>query len=179
VADFDRREVEMLISPTIRGLIIPGMDVLVKAPWGGETTGKIFRMDPEADTATGFFRAIVRLPSDCKLIPGDYVRMDVRMAYRENAIAVPYESILREDGKPYVFVVSGDEASRRDVAAGDGSGGYVEVLEGLAPGERVVKTGAGSLYEGARLVISNGTLRKPGQGPDAENNDSTGSSGGK
>lgn len=164
VADFDRREVEMLISPTIRGLIIPGMDVLVKAPWGGETTGKIFRMDPEADTATGFFRAIVRLPSDCKLIPGDYVRMDVRMAYRENAIAVPYESILREDGKPYVFVVSGDEASRRDVAAGDGSGGYVEVLEGLAPGERVVKTGAGSLYEGARLVISNGTLRKPGQG---------------
>ncbi|MGI6790982.1 HlyD family efflux transporter periplasmic adaptor subunit [Aminivibrio sp.] len=70
VADFDRREVEMLISPTIRGLIAPGMDVMVKAPWGGETMGKIFRMDPEADPATGFFRAIVRLPSECRLIPG-------------------------------------------------------------------------------------------------------------
>ncbi len=175
VADFDRREVEMLISPTIRGLITPGMDVMVKAPWGGETMGKIFRMDPEADTATGFFRAIVRLPSECKLIPGDYVRMEVRMVYRENAIAVPYESILREEGNPYVFVASDDVASRRNILAGEGSGGYVEILGGIASGERVVKTGAGSLYEGARLIISDGALKMPGQGTEAPKGDSAGS----
>lgn len=163
VADFDRREVEMLVSPTIRGLIIPGMDVLVKAPWGGETMGKIFRMDPEADAATGFFRAIVRLPAECRLIPGDYVRMEVRMVRRENTIAVPYESILREDGNPFVFVVSGEGASKRPIVTGEGSGGYVEVSEGLSPGEKVVKTGAGSLYDGARLIISNGMLKKPEQ----------------
>ena len=163
VADFDRREVEMLVSPTIRGLIIPGMDVLVKAPWGGETMGKIFRMDPEADAATGFFRAIVRLPAECRLIPGDYVRMEVRMVRRENTIAVPYESILREDGNPFVFVVSGEGASKRPIFTGEGSGGYVEVSAGLSPGEKVVKTGAGSLYDGARLIISNGMLKKPEQ----------------
>jgi len=163
VADFDRREVEMLVSPTIRGLIIPGMDVLVKAPWGGETMGQIFRMDPEADAATGFFRAIVRLPAECRLIPGDYVRMEVRMVRRENTIAVPYESILREDGNPFVFVVSGEGASKRPIVTGEGSGGYVEVSEGLSPGEKVVKTGAGSLYDGARLIISNGMLKKPEQ----------------
>ena len=163
VADFDRREVEMLVSPTIRGLIIPGMDVLVKAPWGGETMGKIFRMDPEADAATGFFRAIVRLPAECRLIPGDYVRMEVRMVRRENTIAVPYESILREDGNPFVFVVSGEGASKRPIVTGEGSGGYVEVSEGLSPGEKVVKTGAGSLYDGARLIISNGRLKQPEQ----------------
>ena len=163
VADFDRREVEMLVSPTIRGLIIPGMDVLVKAPWGGETMGKIFRMDPEADAATGFFRAIVRLPAECRLIPGDYVRMEVRMVRRENTIAVPFESFLREDGNPFVFVVSGEGASKRPIVTGEGSGGYVEVSEGLSPGEKVVKTGAGSLYDGARLIISNGMLKKPEQ----------------
>ena len=161
VADFDRREVEMLVSPTIRGLITPGLDVLVKAPWGGETMGRIFRMDPEADGATGFFRAIVRLPSDCRLIPGDYVRMEVRMSYKETAIAVPYESILREDGKPFVFVVEGDKATRRDIVAGEGSGDFIEVPEGLIPGEKVVKTGAGSLYEGAPLIISDGLLKIP------------------
>lgn len=161
VADFDRREVEMLVSPTIRGLITPGLDVMVKAPWGGETMGKILRMDPEADGATGFFRAIVRLPSDCRLIPGDYVRMEVRMSYKEAAIAVPYESILREDGKPFVFVAEGEKAVRRDIKAGEGSGDFVEVPEGLVPGEKVVKTGAGSLYEGAPLIISNGLLKIP------------------
>ncbi len=170
VADFDRREVEMLVSPTIRGLITPGLDVMVKAPWGGETMGKIQRMDPEADGATGFFRAIVRLPSDCGLIPGDYVRMEVRMSYKEAAIAVPYESILREDGKPFVFVVSGDIAARRDIVAGEGSGDFVEVPEGLSPGERVVKTGAGSLYEGAPLVISDGLLKIPGPAGETPHN---------
>lgn len=170
VADFDRREVEMLVSPTIRGLITPGLDVMVKAPWGGETMGRILRMDPEADGATGFFRAIVRLPSDCGLIPGDYVRMEVRMSYKEAAIAVPYESILREDGKPFVFVVSGDIAARRDIAAGEGSGGFVEVPEGISPGERVVKTGAGSLYEGAPLIISDGLLKIPEPVPEAPQN---------
>ena len=170
VADFDRREVEMLVSPTIRGLITPGLDVMVKAPWGGETMGRILRMDPEADGATGFFRAIVRLPSDCGLIPGDYVRMEVRMSYKEAAIAVPYESILREDGKPFVFVVSGDIAARRDIAAGEGSGDFVEVPEGISPGERVVKTGAGSLYEGAPLIISDGLLKIPEPVPEAPQN---------
>jgi RND family efflux transporter MFP subunit len=164
VADFDRREVEMLISPTVRGLIRPGMEVLVRAPWGGETTGTIFRMDPEADSQTGFFRGIVRLPPDCSLIPGDYVRMEVRMVSREGAIAIPYECILREDGRPYVFVVEGDRAARRDIEAGEGSGGVVEVLSGLALGDRVAKLGAGSLYDGARVSISDGVLHAGGDG---------------
>ena len=159
IAGFDRREVEMLISPTIRGLIRPGMDVQVKSPWGGQTMGKIFRMDPEADSATGFFRGIVRLPPECTLIPGDYVRMEVRMVHKENTLAVPYECILREDGQPYVFIVDGEKAVRRNILAGEGSGGYVEISSGLAPGDKVVKIGAGSLYEGAKVLVSNGLLR--------------------
>ncbi len=165
IADFDRREVEMLISPTIRGRIRSGMDVLVKAPWGGQTMGKIFRMDPEADPATGFFRGIVRLPSECTLIPGDYVRMEVRMVHKENTLAVPYESILREDGKPHVFVVFGDKAARRDIVVGEGSGGFVEVSSGLVSGDKVVKIGAGSLYDGAKIVVTNGALRTGGGQP--------------
>ncbi|MEA4881281.1 MAG: efflux RND transporter periplasmic adaptor subunit [Synergistaceae bacterium] len=179
VADFERREVSMLVSPTIRGLIRPGMDVLVTAPWGGETTGKIYRMDPEADPATGFFRFIVRLPTECPLIPGDYVRMEVQMVSRKNTLAVPYESILREEGKPYVFLVSGPEAKRRDIAVGEGSGGFVEVLSGLTPGDRVVKSGAGSLYDGANITVSNGLLSKPGENPSGKGTPASGDRGGK
>lgn len=179
VADFERREVAMLVSPTIRGLILPEMDVLVTAPWGGETTGKIYRMDPEADPATGFFRFIVRLPTECTLIPGDYVRMEVRMVRRENSLAIPYETILREEGKPYVFLVSGSEAERRDIDVGEGSGGFVEVLSGLAPGDRVVKSGAGSLYDGANIIVSNGLLSKPGENSSRKESPASGDRGGK
>ncbi|NLB83664.1 MAG: efflux RND transporter periplasmic adaptor subunit [Synergistaceae bacterium] len=179
VADFERREVSMLVSPTIRGLILPKMDVLVTAPWGGGTTGKIYRMDPEADPATGFFRFIVRLPTECTLIPGDYVRMEVRMVRRENSLAIPYETILREEGKPYVFLVSGSEAKRRDIDVGEGSGGFVEVLSGLAPGDLVVKSGAGSLYDGASITVSNGLLSKPGENPSGKGIPASSDRGGK
>ena len=84
------------------------------------------------------------------------------MVHKENTLAVPYESILREDGKPHVFVVSGDKAARRDIVVGEGSGGFVEVSSGLAPGDKVVKIGAGSLYEGAKIVVTNGALRSGG-----------------
>ncbi|MDI9369396.1 MAG: efflux RND transporter periplasmic adaptor subunit [Synergistota bacterium] len=166
VADFDRREVEMLISPTIRGLIKPGMEVLVRAPWGGEATGSILRLDPEADPQTGFFRGIVGLPPDCSLIPGDYARMEVLMVRKEDALAVPYECILREDGRPYVFIVEGGLAARRDIEAGEGSGGFMEVLSGLAPGDMVAKLGAGNLYEGAKVTVSDGRLRTGANGGD-------------
>ena len=44
------------------------------------------------------------------------------------------------------------------------SGGVVEVLSGLAPGDRVAKLGAGSLYDGARVSVSDGVLHAGGDG---------------
>ena len=57
--------------------------------------------------------------------------------------AVPESSIVDDGGRPVVFVqVGGESFLRRPVELGTRESGYVQVLEGIYPGERVVTQGA-------------------------------------
>lgn len=57
--------------------------------------------------------------------------------------AVPVSAVVDDAGRPVVFVQrEGETFERRPVTLGPRSGSIVQVLEGVAPGERVVTTGA-------------------------------------
>ena len=59
------------------------------------------------------------------------------------ATAVPESAVVDDGGRPVVFVqVTGESFERRPVRLGNREGGYVHVLEGVVPGERVVARGA-------------------------------------
>ncbi len=59
------------------------------------------------------------------------------------AASVPVAAIVKEDGRPIAFVVVNGEAfQKRQLKLGLRSGEYVQVLEGLRSGERVVTKGA-------------------------------------
>ncbi|MBI2818794.1 MAG: efflux RND transporter periplasmic adaptor subunit [Acidobacteria bacterium] len=58
-------------------------------------------------------------------------------------LAVPEGAIIDDGGRPVIFVqVAGESFARRPVRLGARASGYVQVLEGLSPGERVVAKGA-------------------------------------
>ena len=59
------------------------------------------------------------------------------------ALIIPKEAVLDNEGKKIVYVLlSGEEFQRREVTTGDEYGKKVAVLSGLQPGERVVTQGA-------------------------------------
>ena len=59
------------------------------------------------------------------------------------ALAVPEGAIIDDGGRPVAFVqVAGESFARRPVRLGPRASGYVQVLEGLRPGERIVTKGA-------------------------------------
>lgn len=59
------------------------------------------------------------------------------------ALIIPKEAVLDNEGKKIVYVLlSGEEFQRREVTVGDEYGNKVAVLSGLQPGERVVTQGA-------------------------------------
>ena len=63
-------------------------------------------------------------------------------AVRE-AVAVPASAVLDENGVSTVFVMTGGESfERRSVRIGVRDGDWLEVVEGLEPGQRVVSRGA-------------------------------------
>ncbi|MEK6407367.1 MAG: efflux RND transporter periplasmic adaptor subunit [Acidobacteriota bacterium] len=60
-----------------------------------------------------------------------------------DALIIPKEAILDNEGKKIVYVLlSGEEFQRREVTIGDEYGNKLAVLSGLQPGERVVTQGA-------------------------------------
>lgn len=80
---------------------------------------------------------------DRRLRIGQAVTLFVETARAETTLAIPGSAIIEEDGRPVAFVqVSGETFEKRDLALGIRDGTWVQVLEGLAEGERVVTRGA-------------------------------------
>ncbi len=99
---------------------------------------------PAIDPETRAARALYAAPNPHgSLRLGAAVDLLIETARAEEALAVPEAAIVEEDGRPVVFVqLEGEAFERRELVTGLRSGGYVQVLSGLEPGERVVSKGA-------------------------------------
>jgi HlyD family secretion protein len=83
--------------------------------------------------------------------------LQIRLTLGDNSDArlIPNGSFYQETGGSWVFVVSADgtEALRRNVRLGRRNTDYIEVLDGLEPGERVVTSPYTNYVDMDRLII--------------------------
>ena len=83
--------------------------------------------------------------------------LQIRLTLGDNSDArlIPNGSFYQETGGSWVFVVSADgtEAVRRNVRLGRRNTDYIEVLDGLEPGERVVTSPYTNYVDMDRLII--------------------------
>ncbi len=106
--------------------------------------GKIIRISREVDQETREFTvdiAPARLPPNWAL--GQRGTAIVDLAPSEGVIAVPVKSIARRAGNAGVWLVRDGRASWQPVDLGRIGGTRVEILRGLAPGDRLVTRPAG------------------------------------
>jgi Cu(I)/Ag(I) efflux system membrane fusion protein len=122
-------------------LVRPGQEMVVTVP---SLPGRTFRaavvaVDPivNATTRTARVRARVSTP-DAALRPETFVNVALQVPLGEK-VAVPESAVLDTGAQRIVFVVEGEgRFAPRAVELGREAQGYYEVLDGVAPGERVV-----------------------------------------
>jgi len=86
------------------------------------------------------------------LRPGQFARVRVAVAERENAILAPARAIQELQGAKTVFVVDAEnKASLRTITVGDKSDKYLIVLQGLSAGERVIVEGMQKVRPGSEV----------------------------
>jgi RND family efflux transporter MFP subunit len=74
---------------------------------------------------------------------GQSVGLRLFVGEEEARVAIPESAVVDDGGRPVIFVQSsGESFERRPVRLGSREEGYVHVLEGVEPGERVVHRGA-------------------------------------
>ena len=122
----------------------------------GAINGTVSEISPTADTASRTFLIKVDLPSDKRLIPGQFARVLVPRGL-SSEIEVPALALRTRGQLDYVFVVrDGKTAVLRLVKPGKRFGDAVQVLAGLEAGEVVVANPSVELLDQQRVRPSRG-----------------------
>jgi membrane fusion protein (multidrug efflux system) len=115
-------------------------------------SGSVRTIDSRVDPVTRAVRVRAEIRNDDRALrPGMLLTLGVEQPERQ-ALVVPEISIVQVARDAYVFrVAAGDTVERVPVRLGLRRAGEVEVLEGLAAGDRVVVDGTGKLRPGAGI----------------------------
>lgn len=146
------------VSPDDAARIRPGAAVTVTA--GGESVGDSLgtaRVDAVAAALDSASRAVpvrARLARPARALRvGETVTGRIDVGVHRNAVTVPAAALVPEGDAFKVFVVGADSLARvRSVVPGARADSLVEILSGLAAGERVVAYGAYGLTDGVKVV---------------------------
>lgn len=116
---------------------------------GNETVeGRITYIAPRADAARSFEVEVLFPNPGNKYKAGGFATASFGAAGKEEVLLIPRTAIVESLKDPYVYMLSNGKAERRNIKVGREANGFVEVLEGIKPGEQVITTGQINLEDG-------------------------------
>ena len=109
-------------------------------------TGKISGISDvvEPEEQTVHFWAEIENP-DHQLKPGMFADQTIILDKGVDVLSVPLEAVIEDRGSRFVFVAYGATYTRHEIVVGVKDDQYIEVRDGLLPGERVVVQGTHQL----------------------------------
>jgi HlyD family secretion protein len=122
--------------------------------------GRVSAVSPTVRPQSRTFTVTAEIDNAQQLLrPGMYAEVELVMERRPAALLVPEVALLDRAGRKVLFVVAGRPegggpmAVQREVQPGLSASGEVEILDGLAPGERVVVQGNVFLEDGQPVRV--------------------------
>jgi membrane fusion protein (multidrug efflux system) len=155
VASLDRVELAASVPASQLGLVKPGQHVAVSAPAGVEARadGVVVAMAPaiDADTNAGLVR--IRFDNRQHVFKvGMFAQGQVALDTHPAAVVVPPAAIVKEGDEAFVYRVVDGTATRTPVEIGLEQPDAVEILKGIAAGDRVLTSSVYGLGEKATLA---------------------------
>ncbi|HEY0646273.1 efflux RND transporter periplasmic adaptor subunit [Phenylobacterium sp.] len=158
--------VDFQVPERYLGQLREGQTLLAVADaFPGETiTGRIAKLDTRVDERTRAITARAEFANGSgKLKPGMLIRVGVSRGQRNSASA-PESAVSVQGDNSFVYVLQqrGDRtmAEQRPIVAGLRQQGYVEIVDGVRPGERLVADGLNKIQPGQPVLVA----RTPGMG---------------
>jgi membrane fusion protein (multidrug efflux system) len=154
--DIDPLKVDFAVPERFLADLELGQAVRVTADaFPGENfVGEVYAVNPQIDPASRSVQVRARLDnSQRRLRPGLFVRVNLELARREQAVIVPEDAIVPRGEERFVFRIVDGKAALTPVVLGQRRFGEVEVREGLAAGDTVVTAGQLKLRDGAPVTV--------------------------
>jgi len=140
-------------------LVRAGQKVVVtQAELRGRTfTGEVARSAGAIDPATRTMQVEINLPNrDGTLLPGAYVQVDLPLAGAKTLVVPTNVLLFRGEGTRVALVDGASRVRLKAVTLGRNLGESIEVLGGIADGDRLVVNPSDSLAEGDSVAVALG-----------------------
>lgn len=153
VVDLSRLEVQMQVAESLARELAPGMPGEIGSG-ARRWAATVSSVSPEV--VDGEVAARLRFAE----APPEQLRQNQRLSVRvlldrrEGVLTLARGSFVDENGGRVAWVLKDGQAERRAIRLGAQSLAQVEVLEGLAPGERVVISGSEAFGDAQRVTIA-------------------------
>jgi len=141
-----------------------GQEVDITAPVLGDQvlTGTVKKIYPQAEEKTSALGVIQRrvpvlieLKEISNLKPGYEVRAIIKTKVKENVVMLPREAVrkISDNTSEQVMLVVNGKIEHRQVITGMKNQDYIEIVDGLKPGDQVVRDATTNLADGTKVTI--------------------------
>lgn len=128
---------------------------------GKSFEGKVARTAGSIDAATRTMQVEIALPNrDGTLLPGAYVQVSLPLKGADGMVIPTNALMFRGDGMRVATVDASGRVKLVPVKVGRNFGQRIEVIDGLAGGERLVLNPSDSLTEGDQVTVASATPEK-------------------
>ncbi|CAO1651317.1 efflux RND transporter periplasmic adaptor subunit [Parasphingorhabdus sp. NYA22] len=131
--------------------VVPGLTVELQLPGSSgdgdpvPVSGTIISVSPSLDPMTRSVMAKARIGAAPGMVAGKSVMVTIKGDGSETGVSVPAMSVTRIGDRDYVFVLSANRFTRREVTLVAQSGDNAILSDGLKPDEKVAASGIAEL----------------------------------
>ncbi|WP_337865781.1 efflux RND transporter periplasmic adaptor subunit [Ignavibacterium sp.] len=116
--------------------------------------GRVIQINPVIDSETKTSEVTVEIiDKDYKIKPGMFAYMNIETEIFKNRVLVPKEALLVRDRRNLVFVAEGELAKWRYVTIGEQNENFIEIDNGVQPGEKVIVEGQYNLAHESKIKL--------------------------
>ncbi|MFY9497904.1 MAG: efflux RND transporter periplasmic adaptor subunit [Tepidanaerobacteraceae bacterium] len=148
VGDLSDLQIEISVNEYDAAKLRLGQKAIISGQGFGDRTydGEVVKIAPSASvtqTSRGnesVVKAAVRvIEHDGQIKPGFSATVEITVDEKQDAILIPLECVIEEEGSKQVMVVKDGNISKREVRTGLENDLYVEIVQGLSEGDEVLQ----------------------------------------
>jgi len=121
---------------------LPTVDLTIQALDDLQIIGKNYFVSSSPETAARLYRIELEIDNPGhRILPGMFVRANIIKQSREDALSIPFYSIISRNDEQYVFIELDGVVRKQHVQTGIMEQWMVEITDGLQSGDRIVVEG--------------------------------------
>ena len=157
IVDLSRIELQASVAPEDAGQLRVGATARLGVDGiDGEVQARVVRINPSAQAGSRSVIAYLELQPNPALRQGLFARGTIELE-RRTALVVPPGAVRSDQAQPYVLKLDGDQVVQRTLRTGArgrvAQDEVVEVLQGLADGDRVLAGSLGPVRDGTSVRL--------------------------